>query len=202
MLCVTESWLTSDIEDNVITIPGYNVCRQDRENLDREHGGIVNYIKEGINYSKKSDVLNTCNNIEVVLIEIALPNTRPFLLSTVYRIPDATVDYLNAVDDLFQNCSTQYDEMIIVGDFNLDISKANNSRKINNFAKNSDLHQLIKDYTRITDKSRTIIDLAFVSRPETITSSGVHSLGLSDHSLIYVVRKCKQIKIPSRVTKS
>ena len=92
--------------------------------------------------------------------------------------------------------------MIIVGDFNLDISKANNSRKINNFAKNSDLHQLIKNYTRITDKSRTIIDLAFVSRPETITSSGVHSLGLSDHSLIYVVRKCKQIKIPSRVTKS
>ena len=202
VLCVTESWLTSDIEDNVITIPGYNVCRQDRENLDREHGGIVNYIKEGINYSEKSDVLNTSNDIEVVLIEIALPNTRPFLLSTVYRIPDATVDYLNAVDDLFQNCSTQYDEMIIVGDFNLDISKANNSRKINNFAKNSDLHQLIKDYTRITDKSKTIIDLAFVSRPETITSSGVHSLGLSDHSLIYVVRKCKQIKIPSRVTKS
>ena len=61
MLCVTESWLTSDIEDNVITIPGYNVCRQDCENLDREHGGIVNYIKEGINYSEKSDVLNTCN---------------------------------------------------------------------------------------------------------------------------------------------
>ena len=28
----------------------------------------------------------------MVLLEIALPNTRPFLLSTAYRIPDATVD--------------------------------------------------------------------------------------------------------------
>jgi len=202
ILCLTESWLSSDIDDSSIMIPGYNICRRDRTVLDREHGGgIVNYIKDGINYKDKTTEL--CNfNLDMLLIDIYLPNTRPILLSTVYRAPNVNVDYLKDVDNVFQNCSSFYNEMIIVGDFNLDISKPPNSKKINNFAKNSNLNQLIHDYTRINDKTKTIIDLAFVSRPETIIRSGVHSLGLSDHNLIYVVRKCKQIKLPPKITKS
>ena len=43
------------------------------------------------------------------------------------------------------------------------------------------MDQLICDYTRVTNVSHTIIDLIFVSRPELVVSSGVHSLGLSDH---------------------
>ena len=120
----------------------------------------------------------------------------------LYRVPDANTDYLNNIDNLFQTCLSIYNEIIIVGDFNLDISKASNSKKINDFAKSCSLQQLIHDYTRITDKTKTIIDLVFVSRSETITESGVHSLGLSDHSLIYLVRKYKQLKHPPRVTKS
>ena len=44
--------------------------------------------------------------------------------------------------------------------------------------------------------------LIFVSKPENIILFGVHSLGLSDHSLMYVVRKCRQLKLPSRIVKS
>ena len=64
------------------------------------------------------------------------------------------------------------------------------------------MDQLICDYTRVTNVSHTIIDLIFVSRPELVVSSGVHSLGLSDHSLVYVVRKHKQVKLPPRTVKS
>ena len=53
------------------------------------------------------------------------------------------------------------------------------------------MKQLIKDFTRITETSKTIIDLAFVSKPDKIYSSGVHSLGLSDHNLIYLIRRNK-----------
>ena len=129
------------------------------------------------------------------------------LLSTVYRVLDANTEYLNNIDDLFQNCLTLYtdSDIIIVGDFNLDISKTSNSKKINGFARSCSLHQL--DFTRVTDRTKTIIDLAFVTRPETISESGVHSLwsflyGLSDHSLIYLVKKHKQTKLPPRVMKS
>ena len=62
--------------------------------------------------------------------------------------------------------------------------------------------QIINDYTRITNVSKSKIDLIFVSRPELVVTSGVHSLGLSDHSLVYVVRKHKQIKQPPRIVKT
>ena len=38
-----------------------------------------------------------------------------------------------------------------------------------------------KKITRVTDKSKTIIDLAFVSNPVQVPSAGVYSLSLSDH---------------------
>ena len=62
--------------------------------------------------------------------------------------------------------------------------------------------QLINEPTRITKETKSILDLAFVSHTDKITTSGVHHLGLSDHSLIYVVRKSKKIKAPPRITKS
>jgi hypothetical protein len=39
-------------------------------------------------------------------------------------------------------------------------------------------------------------------KPEHVITSGVHSLGLSDHSLTYVVRKYKQPKLPPKMVKS
>ncbi len=39
---------------------------------------------------------------------------------------------------------------------------------------------------------KTILDLAFVTKPDKCFSSPVHSLGLSDHNLIYITLKNKE----------
>ncbi len=44
--------------------------------------------------------------------------------------------------------------------------------------------------------------MAFVTKPDKCCSSGVHSLGLSDHNLIYITRKNKKVKSAPRITKS
>ena len=51
------------------------------------------------------------------------------------------------------------------------------------------LEQLIKDPIRITSQSKTLIDLAFSNRHETIIKAGVGHVGMSDHSLTYIHRK-------------
>ena len=61
---------------------------------------------------------------------------------------------------------------------------------------------MIKDHTRITETCKTIIDLMFINNSNMVPSSGVHSLGLSDHSLVYVVRKNKKIKGALKTVKS
>ena len=83
-----------------------------------------------------------------------------------------------------------------------DLFKINYAKKVNYLAKNSNFTQLITEATRITPETRSCLDLAFVSHPDMITAHGVHHLGLSDHSLIFVVRKCKKIKNPPKIIKS
>ena len=51
------------------------------------------------------------------------------------------------------------------------------------------LHQLINEPTRITEKSSTTIDLIFAKEPDKIVCSGFSHVGISDHSLIYALRK-------------
>ena len=41
-----------------------------------------------------------------------------------------------------------------------------------------------------------------MSKPDKVSSSGVHSLGLSDHSLIYLIRKNKKVKVPPKFIKT
>ena len=193
VFCISETWTENNIDDCELMISGYNFCCLDRSN-GMTHGGVMCYVKDSLSFKQISDIHD--DEVESIFVEINLPNTKPVAVGTVYRPPDSTVDYVDKIDVLFQKCNSVYDDVYILGDFNLDINKDCNSKKVSHLAKNSQLCQLITDYTRITEKSRTTIDLIFVSRPELVISSGVHSLGLIDHSLIYAVRKHKQIKLP------
>ena len=62
-----------------------------------------------------------------------------------------------------------------------------------NCIKDMDFEQMIREPTRVTATSRTLIDLAFCNKPKLITMSGVGHLGISDNSLVYV---CRKISIP------
>ena len=62
-----------------------------------------------------------------------------------------------------------------------------------------DFHQLITEPTRITLDSQTLIDLCITNSPDKITASGTLSLGISDHSLVYLVRKSSYPKGGGRV---
>lgn len=45
VICVTESWLSSDIPDSVVSLPGYKIIRNDRNS---HGGGVAIYIAETI----------------------------------------------------------------------------------------------------------------------------------------------------------
>ena len=194
-MCITESWLDNDTDDSAIKINGYNLCRLDRNN-GITHGGILCYVREDISFKQNSNIMN--DDIEALWIEVNLHKTKPLLIGTVYRPPSSNVDYIHKLDSVFQEYNTLYDDVYILGDFNLDLCKKYEAKHVNNLAQNSSMKQLICDYTRVTSVSRSKIDLIFVSRPELVVTSGVHSLGLSDHSMIFMVRKHRQLKLPPR----
>ena len=63
-------------------------------------------------------------------------------------------------------------------------------------------NHLIQEFTRVTESSKTAIDLAFVNTSERIVASGTIPIGISDHFGIFVVRKAGVLKPSPRVNES
>ena len=62
MLCISESWLTNNITDDMISIPGYNLYRRDRDEASGKlrggGGGVCVYVKSKL-------VGNVCDNMSL-----------------------------------------------------------------------------------------------------------------------------------------
>ena len=81
--------------------------------------------------------------------------------------------------------------MIILGDLSCDTAAkklSSESKQMHELFDIYQLTQLIKDFTRITENASTLIDLAFTN------DSGVIDCPISDHSLIYAIRRPKITK--------
>ena len=85
-------------------------------------------------------------------------------------------------------------EVMFRGDFNIDMLTENESSagsiySLSNFCDQFCLTNTISVPTRVTASTKTLLDVILVSHPERFVSSGTLRLGISDHDLIYVVRK-------------
>ena len=138
-------------------------------------------------------------NLETITIEVCPPKAKSFFVNTWYRPPDASIECFEWYEECIINMDLENKETILMGDFNCDWSKLSNNNaasytvRMATLASTYQFEQMIKEPTRVTAASGTLIDLALCNKPELITMSGVDHLGISDHSLIYV---CRKISIP------
>ena len=81
VLAINESKLDNSIADGEINIPGYNLIRKDRN---RSGGGVALYIKDHLSFSNRTDDLVPLS-LEMICIEVHLPHSRSFLVSSLYN---------------------------------------------------------------------------------------------------------------------
>ena len=187
IFAINESKIDELIPDNEISIPGYNLIRRDRN---RAGGGVVLYIRDNIPFSDREDLVPS--SLEMVCAEISRPHSKSFLVCTWYRPPNSDMNLFNEFETFFQRCDAESRELILVGDLNCDVSKVSldpHTRQLTFLCSLYQIDQLIDEPTRVTDTSTTTIDLVLTNVKENIHASGVIHLGISDHSLIYAVRK-------------
>ena len=79
------------------------------------------------------------------------------------------------------------------------ICSHNQERKKNKSLKNL-LTQLVTEATRVTETSRSLLDVILVNNDHRITDSGVVPVLLSDHYLVYCILKSGVIKAPPKTT--
>ena len=189
LIAFNETRLDANITDNMINIDGYDVVRKDRS---RNGGGVCIYLRSSINYRVRNDLVPT--ELEVVCIEITKPHSKPFLVTTVYRPPSASSEFFDHFEKLIKAIDNENKEMFIPGDLNCDMLKADSdsnipTKKIKSLYESYQLTQLINEATRVTMTTTSLTDHIVTNTPEKIPDSGVIHTGVSDHSLVFAIRK-------------
>ena len=210
LLGITETKLTSRVEDKEIDIPGYKFLRRDRPAEDGG-GGIVLYYIDTLDVVERSNLFSDkLNTLEAIWVEVILHSQR-LVLSIMYRPPN-DADFFSVLEKQLDSVCGKRKNIMIMGDLNSNLLnargcgntlQANNStdhgRKLVSVLRKFGLVNVIKQPTRITETSSTLIDLSIVSNRKKVVISGVFDTGIADHRLIYTSLKLTKARVPPTI---
>jgi hypothetical protein len=119
-VCITETWLKDHIVDNIVSVSGYNIIRQDRKIID--HGGICMYVRDSIRFKVLHDLMD--ENFEVLWVQIflqRLPRGVPSVIVGIVYHPPSASDAL-ILDFLYESIlkiEAQFPDsgILLLGDF-------------------------------------------------------------------------------------
>ena len=185
--------LDKTILDNEVKIDGYELKRSDRN---RQGGGLACYIRKYLSYNVREDF---SPDLESIFFDLFLPKSKPILVGILigHLTQVVSLKKLNLAISKTENFDNQ--EVFILGDLNINLinSKNGNSNGTKRYKEFCSLHglvQLIKEPTRITEKSESLLDHMISSSAKKVSQHGVLSVGVSDHQMIYCTRKSPKTK--------
>ena len=115
VLAVSKSWLGKTTKNPEISIPNYNVFRQDRT---AKGGGVTIYCKDSL---KSSVILSKSvpKQFELLLLQIHLSRNKSLTVAACYRPPSAPSCALDTICELISPHLSS--ELVLLGDLNWDM---------------------------------------------------------------------------------
>lgn len=107
-LCINESWLNENVNNNQIRIDEYKIYRLDRKEKKRG-GGLCAYIngKHRVDAHKYSDLNRSDKNLEAMVLEVQQKCTKPKIFVLLYRPPQGKIEEcMSSLRDLLSNLNT------------------------------------------------------------------------------------------------
>ena len=152
------------------------------------------YIRNSINFNPRNYLHDEA--LEFLCVEISKPKVKPYLISTWYRPPNSCKDLFDkllVILDKFEFLGIE-NKPNIIGDLNCNMSASiadNNTKHLLELSESYQYTQLIKESTRVTNSSSTLIDLFLTNEPNNFTSAGVINDETSfkhDMRLLYMIK--------------
>ena len=142
------------------------------------------------------------STIERLWVEVCPPKSRSFLIGTFNRPPTssnhAVKDFMPIFDSCLRRAMAMDKEVIITGDLNCDFlpkrTTESDCKQLKALLRQENLTQLINQPTRVTQYSKTLLDIIITNYPHNIRECGVLSLRLSDHDMVFCIRKLNWMK--------
>ena len=136
-----------------------------------------------IGHTIRNDIKD--EDLEFLCVQISKPKVKPFLVSTWYRPPNSSIHLFEKFQDLLDKVESLGIENNIIGDLNCNVSANGVDNNTHHLLELTELYQytqLIKEPTRITSSSSTLIDLFLTNEPNNFMTAGVSTIGISDEN--------------------
>ena len=198
---MTETWLNDTNPKGTLTFKGYKHIRKDRGQAFKQKykknngGGVAIIYKETLKVKLQTE-LNEDDD-EVLWASIRVTGNS-YLIGAIYRpdYSDLLEGQFSALEKHLQNAFQQSSNIIIIGDLNVDVlnpvrqEDRTLKQRLDAIFDSFDMHQIIKNPTRVTYKTASLIDHIWVSSNCKIGDSNTTD-GVSDHHAIYA-----ELKVP------
>ena len=165
--------------------------------------GVACYIRSDLCFNRKKFF---SNSLEHVFFNILIPKVNPISIGIFYRPPNVN-NFLETFSNDLKQIDFNKNEFYIFGDLNINLLqnhnfllKENRSAHLRNsyspfITKYKEMYQqfslteIIRDPTRITSITSSLLDHILTNAEKKISQKGVIDVGLSDQLLIYCTRK-------------
>ena len=196
ILFLAETKLNSTIGNLLLDHPNYRIIRKDRT---RNGGGIMAYVRSNITVVRRRKFEPA--NIESLSLDVKGNNGVYFMICACYRSPSKCKPavFLTSLATTLELMYNSRREIVVIGGLNFDLfSDHNDIKKFKELCDQFQLTNSIETPTRVTESTATLLDLILSSHPDHYAKCGSLHLGISDHDLIYTVRKQRLPKPPPK----
>lgn len=201
LISVSETWLKKDIDSSLISIDGFSLVRLDRSitlpnGEAKKGGGVCLYINNKYTYSIVDNATYCTPDLEVLSINVRIPNCRSVTVITSYRPPsgNATIA-VSLIRELLNQvtCPEKRQDILLMGDLNIDmLVNCNNRRQLLDACDEFGLCSHIDLPTRTTLHGSSFLDV-IITLMTHIHQTGVISSSISDHYPVFLVKKKEKI---------
>nr|CAH7757971.1 unnamed protein product [Callosobruchus chinensis] len=142
--------------------------------------------------------MENAGNLEYLWLNVKF-NGKKICICVIYRSPRSKLqDCLQYLDSVLPKCLVEFDNIILLGDFNSNFLE--NDNKILESLSCYGFQQVIKEPTRVSAQACTLIDPIFVLSPYPLLSAGTLNADLiSDHHLVFCKLTLRSLKTKAKL---
>lgn len=182
VMCLSESWLNETVNDDLLQIESYKIVRNDR--VGRIGGGILVYLKNNLKF-RVLEMSGRESETEYILLEAAI-NSEKILFGFFYNPPN--VDCSQLLSEKFSSLDYQYDNILLMGDFNTNMLNMNSEKRnrFEHFLRNMSFTCVGSEPTHFHRTGSTQIDLMITNDKSKILKFNQVSVPfMSNHDLLF-----------------
>lgn len=197
IIVVSETWLKSYHSNKFVELPGFELIRNDR--CAKRSGGVALYVRDNLTFKvlKLSERVSS----EYLFIEVIFPDSK-ILVGAYYKAPG--VKELDVFEDVLDELTVSYDDVLLLGDFNECLLSAYGQRGccVNRTCSKCEFAGIIAKFGLTSvgtiashyevGKTPSLIDLCLTNKPEKVVFFNQISHGLSKHDMIFGSFSCNK----------